>query len=161
MIAILSRRPGLAALLLGAAAATGFAPFNLWPVALTALALWLMLVCAAPSVRAALWRGWLFGWAHLTLANMWIAQAFTYQDAMPHWLGAPAVALLCMYLAIYPMMAAGLAWRWGRRHGVAGAPETFVVDAKGTIRYKHIGPIDQQAWDKTLWPLIQHLRKQP
>ncbi|MBA4048548.1 MAG: apolipoprotein N-acyltransferase [Sphingomonas sp.] len=127
MIAILSRRPGLAALLLGAAAATGFAPFNLWPVALTALALWLMLVCAAPSVRAALWRGWLFGWAHLTLANMWIAQAFTYQDAMPHWLGAPAVALLCMYLAIYPMMAAGLAWRWGRRHGVAGAPDLRFV----------------------------------
>lgn len=45
--------------------------------------------------------------------------------------------------------------------GVTGAPETFVVDAKGTIRYKHVGPIDQQAWDKTLWPLIQHLRKQP
>lgn len=125
MIAILLRRPGLAALVLGAAASTGFAPLELWPVSLASIALWLALVHAAPTVRAALSRGWLFGWAQLTLANMWIAQAFTYQDAMPHWLGVPAVALLCLYLAIYPMMAAGLAWRWGKDHA-AGAP----IDAR-------------------------------
>ena len=127
MIAILSRRPGLAALILGALASTGFAPLELWPVTLVCVALWLALVHAAPTVRAALWRGWLFGWAHLTLANMWIAQAFTYQDAMPHWLGAPAVALLCLYLAIYPMMAAGLAWRWGKDHRPGAAPDLRFV----------------------------------
>ena len=127
MIAILSRRPALAALILGAAASTGFAPLLLWPVTLASVALWLMLVHAAPTVRAALWRGWLFGWAQLTLANMWIAQAFTYQDAMPHWLGVPAVALLCLYLAIYPMMAAGLAWRWGKDHRAGGAPDLRFV----------------------------------
>lgn len=43
--------------------------------------------------------------------------------------------------------------------GVAGAPETFVIDRHGVIRYKHIGPITQEAWDRTLWPLIQELRK--
>ena len=140
MIAILLHRPGFAALLLGAAAASGFAPLNLWPVALAALALWLMLVHAAANVRAALWRGWLFGWAHLTLANMWIAQAFTYQDAMPHWLGPPAVALLCVYLAIYPMMAAGLAWRWGKRHG----PEGSALDLRFVL-------IAGAAWIVTEW----------
>lgn len=131
MIAILSRRPALAALILGAAASTGFAPLLLWPVTLASVALWLALVHAAPTVRAALWRGWLFGWAQLTLANMWIAQAFTYQDAMPHWLGAPAVALLCLYLAIYPMMAAGLAWRWGKDHRAGGAPDLRFVLVAG------------------------------
>ena len=44
----------------------------------------------------------------------WIATAFTYQAAMPAWLGWIAVVLLSFYLAIYPAAAAGLAWRWGR-----------------------------------------------
>lgn len=123
LITLFNRRPALAALLLGAASSTGFAPLLLWPVAIIAVALWLGLVHAAPTARAALARGWLFGWAHLTLANMWIARAFTFQDAMPHWLGAPAVALLCIYLAVYPMVAAGLAWRFGRDHRDAGAPD--------------------------------------
>ncbi len=43
--------------------------------------------------------------------------------------------------------------------GVTGAPETFVVDAAGIIRYKHIGPITPEVWEKTLQPLIANLRK--
>ena len=129
-MAILTGRPGIAALVLGSGAACGFAPIYAWPLSLLCLALWLALIADAPSVRAALWRGWLFGWAHLTIANLWIAQAFTYQDAMPHWLGSPAVALLCLYLAIYPMMAAGIAWRWGRDHRSGGMPDwRFVLIA--------------------------------
>lgn len=42
--------------------------------------------------------------------------------------------------------------------GVTGAPETFVVDAKGVIRYKHIGPITPENWEETLWPIVQRLR---
>lgn len=42
--------------------------------------------------------------------------------------------------------------------GVTGAPETFVVDKAGVIRYKHIGPVDEQVWNETLKPLIEHLR---
>ena len=33
---------------------------------------------------------------------------------MPAWLGWIAVVLLSLYLAVFPMAAAGLAWRWGR-----------------------------------------------
>lgn len=42
--------------------------------------------------------------------------------------------------------------------GVYGAPESFLVDAKGTIRYKHTGPITPEAWNKTLKPLVEKLR---
>lgn len=42
--------------------------------------------------------------------------------------------------------------------GVTGAPETFVIDAKGHIRYKHIGIVTQDDWDKTLSPLLNSLR---
>ena len=38
--------------------------------------------------------------------------------------------------------------------GVVGAPETFLTDASGTIRYKHIGPISAEDWTQTLKPLI-------
>lgn len=44
--------------------------------------------------------------------------------------------------------------------GITGAPETFVVDKNGVIRYKHLGPITPQSWEQTLLPLIQELRAQ-
>lgn len=50
--------------------------------------------------------------------------------------------------------------RTGIDLGVAGVPETFVVDAKGRVRYKIIGPIAQDDWDNTLKPLLQRLRSQ-
>lgn len=42
--------------------------------------------------------------------------------------------------------------------GVTGAPETFVVDREGIIRYKQVGPITEQIWQETLKPLIDALR---
>jgi cytochrome c biogenesis protein CcmG/thiol:disulfide interchange protein DsbE len=44
--------------------------------------------------------------------------------------------------------------------GVTGAPETFVVDRSGVIRYKHVGPLSPELWERTLWPLIVSLRQQ-
>lgn len=43
--------------------------------------------------------------------------------------------------------------------GVYGAPETFVIDAGGIIRYKHLGPITPQVWQQTLRPLILQLKE--
>ena len=42
--------------------------------------------------------------------------------------------------------------------GVYGVPETFVIDRNGIIRYKQIGPITPQAWQKKLLPLIRKLQ---
>jgi cytochrome c biogenesis protein CcmG, thiol:disulfide interchange protein DsbE len=42
--------------------------------------------------------------------------------------------------------------------GVTGAPETFIIDAQGRIRYRQVGPITPETWDKTLLPLIEKLR---
>lgn len=42
--------------------------------------------------------------------------------------------------------------------GVAGAPETFVIDATGRIRYKHVGPISPKDWSDTIKPLVDVLR---
>ena len=42
--------------------------------------------------------------------------------------------------------------------GVAGAPETFLIDAAGAIRYKHIGAIDNRVWEEKFVPLLAQLR---
>lgn len=111
-------RPRLLAPLLGAIAATGFQPLGLWPLALAAIGLFLLLIERAPGWRGAAGLGWLFGLAHFTFGNAWIATAFTYQTQMPPALGWVAVPLLSLYLAVYPALAAAgaklLAGRGGR-----------------------------------------------
>lgn len=42
--------------------------------------------------------------------------------------------------------------------GVTGAPETFIVDARGRVRYKQIGPISNEKWENEIRPLIKKLR---
>ena len=103
--------PILLPILLGAAAATGFAPLDFLPLTLLAFAWWLRLVHDAPSLKRALLVGWLFGVGHFTVNNNWIQHAFDYQDRMPPVLGYGAVVGLALYLALYPMLGAGLAWR--------------------------------------------------
>lgn len=44
--------------------------------------------------------------------------------------------------------------------GVYGVPETFVIDRRGVIRYKHIGPVDFPALSETLIPKIKSLVEQ-
>ncbi|MDA9982454.1 DsbE family thiol:disulfide interchange protein [Gammaproteobacteria bacterium] len=43
--------------------------------------------------------------------------------------------------------------------GVYGVPETFVIDNKGIIRYKHIGPIDFDVVKKTILPIVEELQQ--
>ncbi|QDX26694.1 apolipoprotein N-acyltransferase [Sphingomonas suaedae] len=107
-------RPYLIALLTGAVSATAFAPLDWWAAGLICLAILLRLTHEAPTLKAALLRGWLFGLAHFTVGNNWIQHAFVYQDKMPAELGYVAVVLLSLYLAVYPAIAMGLAWRFGQ-----------------------------------------------
>lgn len=46
----------------------------------------------------------------------------------------------------------------GIEFGVYGVPETFVIDKKGIIRYKQIGPVTDEAWEKNMYPLIEKLK---
>ena len=45
--------------------------------------------------------------------------------------------------------------------GVYGAPETFVVDARGVIRYKHVGPLTDEAVTRLIAPLLAQLEREP
>lgn len=104
----------LAALVAGLLSAFAFEPVGWWPLMPLAFAGLSELVSRQPSLWRALLTGWAFGLGQFVLGLNWIATAFTYQAAMPAWLGWVAVVLLSFYLAVYPAMAAGLAWRFGR-----------------------------------------------
>jgi len=109
-------RAWLWALALGLLSAAGFEPLGLWPIALVAAGLFVLLIARSESGRQAVWLGWLFGWAQFSFGNSWIATAFTYQAQMPAVLGWLAVPLLAIYLAVYPALAA-LAAHMIARHG--------------------------------------------
>lgn len=47
--------------------------------------------------------------------------------------------------------------RVGIDWGVYGAPETFIVDKQGIIRYKHIGPLNIDIVNNEILPLILEL----
>ena len=44
--------------------------------------------------------------------------------------------------------------------GVTGAPETFILDPAGRIRFKQVGPITPDVWQKTIQPVIAALEQE-
>ena len=44
--------------------------------------------------------------------------------------------------------------------GVYGAPETYLIDSKGIIRYKHVGIVDSTVWNTVLKPHYEMLKQQ-
>lgn len=71
-------------------------------------------------------------------ALRWLAQFGNPYDAIPH---DPANEV-------------------GMDFGVYGAPETFLIDAQGRIRYKHIGPLDENIVRNEIMPRVQKLKKE-
>jgi len=49
---------------------------------------------------------------------------------------------------------AGIDW------GVYAVPETFIIDQKGVIRYKHTGPVNQMVVDDEILPLLRKLHSE-
>lgn len=48
--------------------------------------------------------------------------------------------------------------RVGIDWGVYGAPETFLLDADGTVLFKQLGPLNQVLWEENFVPLIDAAR---
>lgn len=59
----------------------------------------------------------------------------------------------------YILSASDLDGRVGIDYGVYGAPETYLIDRDGIIRFKHVGPLTQELFDKKIIPLARELNK--
>jgi cytochrome c biogenesis protein CcmG/thiol:disulfide interchange protein DsbE len=59
----------------------------------------------------------------------------------------------------YVLSVSDLDGRVGIDYGVYGAPETFLIDRNGTIRYKRVGPITPEVWSQEIAPVVADLSK--
>jgi cytochrome c biogenesis protein CcmG/thiol:disulfide interchange protein DsbE len=57
----------------------------------------------------------------------------------------------------YQLIVFDASGRIGIDYGVYGVPETYVIDRKGIIRYKHIGPLTADVVQKKVEPLVKEL----
>ena len=71
----------------------------------------------------------------------------------PLWRDARAVALGVACVSVLSDVEGRTALDWG----VYGAPETFLVDGRGIVRWKHVGPLDQTIIDGELLPLLTRI----
>jgi apolipoprotein N-acyltransferase len=113
--------PSAQLLLAGGIAALGFAPLNLWPLPILALAYLMQAGFHAGRTREAFLTGWLFGLGHFLVSLCWVPDSFTHQDKMPAWLGWLGLVLVSAYFALYPGLACALAWRLARRSAAGWA----------------------------------------
>lgn len=45
--------------------------------------------------------------------------------------------------------------------GVYGAPETYLIDAEGRVRYRHVGVVNDAVWAQEIQPLMLQLNQVP
>ena len=100
------------------------------PIAFAGL---LELLWRAPSWRRAMLVGWCFAVGQFVVGLNWIATAFTFQAAMPAWLGLLAVVLLAFYLAAFIMFGVAAAWAIGGAIGRRNGPAMVLALAGGWV----------------------------
>jgi cytochrome c biogenesis protein CcmG/thiol:disulfide interchange protein DsbE len=59
----------------------------------------------------------------------------------------------------YVLSVSDLDGRVGIDYGVYGAPETYLIDRNGIIRFKQVGPVTPDIWTEKILPLIKELNK--
>ncbi|MEE4347058.1 MAG: apolipoprotein N-acyltransferase [Paracoccaceae bacterium] len=93
------------AVLAGALAALGQAPFDLWPLAIAGLALLFLLLRRTDGPRRAALIGWAAGTGHFALALFWIVEPFMINAARHGWMAPFALVGMSAGLALFWAMA--------------------------------------------------------
>jgi cytochrome c biogenesis protein CcmG/thiol:disulfide interchange protein DsbE len=57
----------------------------------------------------------------------------------------------------YSLVAVDADGRVGIDYGVYGVPETYVIDQRGVIVHKHIGPITPEVLETEIRPILKRL----
>ena len=91
-------------------------------------------------------------WVDLAKTQVVPIYGLNYKDKR-----ADSIAWLKRYGDPYVLSVADTEGRIGIDYGVYGVPETFVIDAQGVVRHKHIGPITAQVLKERIEPLLARL----
>ncbi|WP_105168992.1 apolipoprotein N-acyltransferase [Pseudoalteromonas sp. T1lg23B] len=111
LFSLLKDKKAWLALFAGLALTFGYAPFNVWPLTFIAIAL-ACYVTDTPSPRKAAKYGFIFGFAWFSLGISWVHVSIAQYGGLPLPISLLLMALLCAYLALYPMLAFTLASRF-------------------------------------------------
>lgn len=104
-------RGGLLAFVAGALSVAGFAPLELFPVVLVALALLFAQLCRLDGWRGAALYGFAFGLGAFLGGVSWVYVSLHQFGGLAAPLAALATLLFCAYLALFPALAAALTVR--------------------------------------------------
>ena len=113
---------------------------------------WLLNVWASWCVGCRDEHGWLLEYARSGVVPIYGLNYKDKQDDAVAWLeelGDP-----------YVLSAVDFDGRVAIDYGVYGAPETYLIDQNGTIRFKQVGPLSPDVWSKKVLPLVQELNRQ-
>ena len=94
-------------------------------------------------------------WAKVTMDEKLPIYGINWKDTQPQaqaWLeqlGNPYARV-----GFDPDNKAGIEW------GVYGAPETYVIDRNGRVRFKYVGPVFEETLKDTIMPLVRKLREE-
>jgi cytochrome c biogenesis protein CcmG/thiol:disulfide interchange protein DsbE len=72
---------------------------------------------------------------------------------------ADGLAWLRQFGDPYRLSAFDSAGQVGIDYGVYGVPETYVIDKRGVIRYKRIGPLTPDIVNQKILPLVDALNR--
>ena len=59
----------------------------------------------------------------------------------------------------YVLSAADEDGRVAIDYGVYGAPETYLIDRDGVIRFKQVGAVTPDIWERKILPLVKDLNR--
>jgi apolipoprotein N-acyltransferase len=114
---------------LGALAATGQAPLNLWGLSLAALALLTELLVRRATPKEMILTGWLGGAGYFAASLFWIYEPFQVEAAIYGWMAPFAVVLMAFGMALFWALAAALA---ARGHSRAARAIGFAIGLTAT-----------------------------
>lgn len=93
-------------LLLGAFSALSFAPFYLFPVLVISYPLFMLMSVVSDQPKHSFYNGFLFGFGHFFVGLYWIGNSVEVEVDIPNWVGPIMVALLALYLSLFPGLVA-------------------------------------------------------
>ncbi len=127
-------------------------------------------LAGGPAVKPKNWRG------RIVLLNIWASwcAACEQEQANLMQLAKEGVEIYGLNYKDKPENARKWLQTWGNPYravgtdetgkiainlGVYGAPETFLIDQKGIVRYRHVGLLTPGAWQEEFVPIIHGLEQ--